>query len=118
MIRPCLEDRVQVDGIEPDALEVIELLFDPLQVAAEVLVAERALERAGRARVENRFVPRRSRDQILIAVDDGAARRGAGHAVIVRRVSVAEAVREYVIDVRRAEPFGRLKILIVDRELE
>src|SRR5215203_7551544 len=103
MVRVRLEDRVEVDRGDTELLEVVELLADALQVAAEVVAAHRALATRHSgvvAAVALRQGPpclARGRDR---AVADRPDRR------VVLRVRVREPVREDLVDHRVARPAG------------
>ena len=93
------EDRGEIECVDPQALQVIELLFDALQVAAVELVTEIVEVLAGLARIVNSFVPDGMGHNIRVAIED----RAVGHpvaAIVVARVAVAEAVREDLVNVR------------------
>src|SRR5436190_21797865 len=94
MVRAGGEDRVEPDRIDAERLQVVQLLLDALEVAAEEVDVERR-------RRQDRLVPRRVRLRVLVAVEDGTASRRSRTAVVVRRVAVAEAVGEDRSEERR-----------------
>jgi hypothetical protein len=55
VIRTCGEDRVEVERVHAEALEVVEFLLDTGEVASE----EVAVPNTGLVRVLNGFIPRR-----------------------------------------------------------
>src|SRR6185295_5731926 len=118
MIRAGLEDRIQIDRINAKALQVVELILNALEVAAEELRAVFIEVRPRLARVEDRFVPYGVSNGRLVAVEGRAARGRAWNAIIVCPVAIAEAVREYLIDVRILQPLGRLESRVVSGDLE
>ena len=73
MIRAGLEDRVQIDRINAQALQVVELILNALEVAAEELRAVFIEVRPGLARVEDRFVPYGVSNGRLVAIESRAA---------------------------------------------
>jgi hypothetical protein len=107
VVRACLEDRRQPDRVDAELLQVVELLHDAFEVAAE----EVAVEDAGRARVLDLLVPGRMEERGHVAVEDLAAR-------VVAPVAVAEAVDEDLVDDRALQPRGRREGAVVDGELE
>ena len=105
VVRVRLEDRVEVDRGDAELLQVVELLPDALEVAAEVVAAVRALAaRLGRgvvAAVALREVVPRLLRRGERAVADRPDRR------VVLRVRVLEAVREDLVDDRVPRPGRR-----------
>ena len=97
-----LKDGVQIDGIHAQRRDVGQLLRDPAQVAAVVIVVG---DPAGLVRQVDRqltFVP----------VEDPVP----GHARL-RRAGIAEAVRENLVDDPALEAVGRAKRRVVNRQL-
>src|SRR5205823_5984384 len=109
-----VEDRRQPDRVDAERLEVVELLLDSLEVAAE----EVTVEDAGRARVLDRLVPRLVDRRLRVPVEDGTAGGRAVPTVVVRLVAVTEAVGEDLVDDRALEPRRRREVRRVDGELE
>ena len=123
VVRPGVEDRVEVDRRDAQRVEVGELLVDAPQVAAHVVAATRLL--AGAAVVEARRalrvghrvvaavalgqrVPVELQDRIVVA--DVAGLR------VVVGPAVPEPVREDLVDDRVLRPCGGGEALVVLRE--
>ncbi len=114
-----LEDRVHVDGVDADRLQVIELVQHAFQIATVELVAVLPEAAAiGIARIADLGVPLVVGEGLLAAVIERASGVRARPAVVVRQVAVAEAVGHDVVDGRVLQPGRCLKVRVVDRELE
>src|SRR3954465_5722778 len=108
MIRARLEDGVQINRIHAQALQVVQLILNALEVAAEKLRAIFIEVGAGLAWIKDRFVPGGVRNGRLAAIESRTARRISSATGIVGYVAIAEAVREYLIDVGIVQPRRRL----------
>ena len=119
VVRPGLEDRIHIDGVHTQALQIVEFVLDAKQIAAEELVAECARTRPVLiVGIANLLVPVLVDRRRLGAVVERTSRRRAGAAVIVGLAAVAEAVREDVIHIGVLQPRRRLEVGIVHGELE
>jgi len=109
-----LEDRVEVDGGHAQVFEIVQLLDDPGQVAAEevAVIVARPARRLGHAAIDRRLVPRLVEEQRQVAVEHIRAVRW-----IVGRVAVAEAIGENLVDHGVAHPARGVERRIVDRDL-
>ena len=111
MVRPRLEDRVQPDRVDTEVLQVLQLLLDPLQVAAEEVPVER------RAGIDG-LVPPEVRFRGRVAVEQGTPGGRSGPAVVVRRVAVAEPVRKERVHDGALLPRRRRERRCIDRDRE
>ena len=69
------EDRVHVDGVDAERLDVIEFVLHALQIAAVELIAELVVAgRAGIARIADLRVPEVVGERLLVAVVDRDSR--------------------------------------------
>lgn len=104
MIRPCAENRVQVDNVDAHVLQVGQLLLNAGQRAA-VEVQFLILAAAQVAHAQQLFIPILV-DIAVFAVINGFCWR------------MAETVGENLVDIRPVEGFRRLVSRVVERNLE
>ena len=111
VIRAGIVDRVDVDGRHAEALEVVELLRDAGDIAAEEVVALPLVA------VGSRRLAVVSRQVAPFAVLHRLEAARIRTRVVVALVAVEEAVREDLVADGILRPVRRLVVLTVDREL-
>src|SRR5215469_1399698 len=114
------ENRVHVDRVKSERLDVIELALYACQIAvielSEVVVAGGTAV----AWIAHLRVPRVVMDHRggIGAIESWTACRGSGAAVVVGPIAIAEAVGQNVIHIGVLQPCRSLEVWIVYRDLK
>src|SRR4030081_2150608 len=94
VVRARGENRVHVDGVHAQRLDIVQFVLDAEQVAAVELVAVLAgAARGGTAGIADLGVPLVIGESLLAPVVGWASRRRSRAAVVIGRVAVPKAVR-------------------------
>ncbi len=101
MVGRRVEDRAEVDAVDPQVGEVVEVLDHAAQVAAEEVTPQRGILRALAPAPELR----------LVTVN-------AFHQAVGGWIAIGEAIRENLVDDHALRPLGGHSRRVVDRDLE